>query len=162
MNATASSGPARARGSRALSLLLAGALASGADACATLGEPAASVARDRALLRGVAVSSTVQPRFAVHSMTTGDGATVREYVSPHGVVFAMAWSGPALPDLKVLLGARYRHYAAALAASTGASKTLVVANDALVLRVVKLPRGLEGAAVAPALVPPGALAERIH
>ena len=35
-----------------------------------------------------------------HDITTREGATVHEYVSRDGIVFAVSWSGPTLPDLK--------------------------------------------------------------
>lgn len=35
---------------------------------------------------------------------------VREYVSPAGTVFAVAWEGPQMPDLEEILGEHYAAY----------------------------------------------------
>jgi hypothetical protein len=40
------------------------------------------------------------------------GTTVREFVDHRGMVFAVSWSGPFLPDLKQLLGTHFDAFAA--------------------------------------------------
>ena len=42
--------------------------------------------------------------YTVHEMQSSSGTAVREYVSSTGTVFAVAWQGPWLPDLRQLLG----------------------------------------------------------
>src|SRR5512138_1850541 len=71
---------------------------------AALGEGAESVARDRRALAGVPAGRTERGRYAVEEARAPSG-TVREYVAPSGLVFAVAWSGRARPDLGILLGA---------------------------------------------------------
>ena len=53
-------------------------------------------------------------RYAVHEIAAPSGTVVREFVSPAGKVFAVAWSGPTLPDLKQVLGPYFDTYVAAL------------------------------------------------
>jgi len=42
--------------------------------------------------------------YTVNSSVLDNGTTVREYVGADGVVFAVSWNGPFLPDLRTLLG----------------------------------------------------------
>jgi hypothetical protein len=43
------------------------------------------------------------------------GTVVREYVSPDGKVFGIAWNGPTMPDLRQLMGEHFDHYVQAVA-----------------------------------------------
>ena len=49
------------------------------------------------------VSSTMS-NYVARDTTLTTGTHVREYIAANGVVFAVAWTGPVLPDLKALLG----------------------------------------------------------
>lgn len=135
----------------ALGVCVAGASQAG------LGEPADSVARDHAALQGIERRATPMATFDLHEVTTAHGARVRHYVSPQGTVFATTWSGPALPDLKIVLGAHYSQYVAGVQVQVHRTNHHVfsMTTEDLVLRVVKLPRGLAGAAYVPALLPAG-------
>lgn len=42
--------------------------------------------------------------YTVNSTVLAGGTTVREYVGADGLVFAVSWDGPFLPDLRTLLG----------------------------------------------------------
>jgi hypothetical protein len=138
-------------------LALAGGLSVAAHA--GLGESVDSVARDHAALRGIGLTSRAMPTFDVHEITTQHGTLVRHYVSRSGSVFATSWSGPSLPDLKVVLGRSYAEYTAAAQSSSGQQKILSISTQNLVLRVVRYPRGLAGWAHVPGLLPPGAVVD---
>ena len=90
-------------------------LALSAVAHASLGGVEATVEADRA-----AANATVrtQPgtRFTMHELQAPSGTKVREYVSPAGVVFGVAWQGPSMPDLRQLLGPYFDKYVDAMAA----------------------------------------------
>ena len=45
--------------------------------------------------------------YSVSTTTLAGGTTVREYVDADGVVFAVTWNGPFLPDLRELLGQHF-------------------------------------------------------
>jgi hypothetical protein len=45
--------------------------------------------------------------YGVNTTTLANGTTVREYVGADGIVFAVAWHGPFLPDLRELLGQHF-------------------------------------------------------
>ncbi len=102
-----------ARACVALALLVAGT-----GARATLGEPVATVDTDRAQLKGdhrVVQAQTL--RFQVHVIALADGSSVREYVAPSGIVFAVAWSTRLKPRLETLLGSHAPRYAVAASAA---------------------------------------------
>ena len=74
--------------------------------CAELGGDAAFVEADR-----VHVNAEVRMQrasiFSVHELQTPGGTTIREYVAPTGRVFAVAWTGPQMPDLQRLFGSYF-------------------------------------------------------
>ncbi len=45
--------------------------------------------------------------YRIHESTLASGTLLREYVASSGVVFALSWRGPFLPDLQTLLGAHF-------------------------------------------------------
>ena len=47
----------------------------------------------------------------MHEITTPSGTVVREYVSPDGKVFGVAWRGAFLPDFQQILGSYYGEFA---------------------------------------------------
>lgn len=59
--------------------------------------PGAKPAQARAASTGAATYTDLE-------RTLDSGTTVHEYVDASGVVFAVSWSGPYLPDLKEILG----------------------------------------------------------
>jgi hypothetical protein len=76
-----------------------------------LGEDVSSVASDQARLKA---SIRIIPHqfYSVQEMQTPSGTTVRQFVSPAGTVFAVAWQGSA-PDLQQLLGTYFGEFEAA-------------------------------------------------
>ena len=77
--------------------------------CATLGEPAASVEADRTAYQAIRRTVPFRTGYSVQEIVS-DAATIREYVSPDGTVFGVAWNGLTHPDLRPLLGAFYDEY----------------------------------------------------
>jgi hypothetical protein len=51
--------------------------------------------------------NTGSASYSVSTTTLAGGTTVREYVGADGVVFAVTWNGPFLPDLRELLGQHF-------------------------------------------------------
>jgi hypothetical protein len=76
---------------------------------ATLGGDVSSVQADVAHLEG-SLRVTPNAAYAVHEIHTPTGVTVREYISPAGKVFAVAWQGPWPPDLQQLLGPYFAQF----------------------------------------------------
>jgi hypothetical protein len=92
-----------------------------------------------------------------HQTTQADGSVVREYVSPRGTVFAVAWSGRTTPDLKTLLGAHYATYTAELAKQRPSHHVMTVSTPDLVVTIVRYQHTGSGSASLPAEVPAGVL-----
>jgi len=80
---------------------------------AALGGNLNSVEQDK-----IQMKATVQVRqsdaYAVHEIKAPHGTVVREYVSPAGTVFGVAWQGPFMPDLHQVLGSYLPQYSAAV------------------------------------------------
>ena len=92
----------------------------------------------------------------MHKSELDSGTTVREYATPEGVVFAVSWRGPVLPDLNALLGEYFkalRHQAQQARAAGRRGSPLGVESDALVVRSNGRMRNCFGSAYAPGLIP---------
>lgn len=76
---------------------------------ASLGGDATSVESDRARLQA-SLQTTNNDRFTIHEMKSPNNVTVREFVSPAGKVFGVAWQGPTRPDLHQLLGTYFDQF----------------------------------------------------
>jgi hypothetical protein len=136
--------------------LTAAALGVVQQAWATLGGPADSVITDRKALSAVRGGTTVQPGYTVQEIIT-DATNVREYVSPAGIVFAIAWNGMMHPDLTTLLGSYVAEYQQALQNTPrqmGMRRSEVRGNNVVVEKWGHM-RNLQGRAYVPVLVPPG-------
>jgi hypothetical protein len=121
---------------------------------AALGESGVSIARDRAALRS-SLSTISMKGYDVQELRTESGATVREYVTSAGTVFALTWNGTQVPDLKLLLGAYFDRYMTAAQAHRTGHHVLSVATPDLVMTVVKFQRKSSGRVYVPSLMPNG-------
>src|SRR5450755_5113228 len=86
--------------------------AASVPAFAALGADASSIASDGLQMKGMVRVSAAQA-YSVHEIETPSGTLVREYVSPAGKVFAVAWRGPKMPDLQQTLGVYFKQYSEA-------------------------------------------------
>jgi len=87
-----------------------------APAWAVLGQPGASVLADQQALQAQWRTST-HASSRVEHLEAAASTVVREYVSPTGLVFGLAWQGPTVPDMTQLLGASFPAYQDALHAA---------------------------------------------
>jgi hypothetical protein len=130
---------------------------------AALGEAEASVSRDREALAAVARGTTDRGTYSVHELDRG-GTTIREYVSPQGVVFAVTWGGLANPDLRTLLGgyaAEYEQAASETPKVKGRRSQRVTAPHVVVEHWGHM-RDRHGRAYVPDLVPQGVSLDEIQ
>jgi hypothetical protein len=133
------------------------------QAQATLGESADSVASDRKALSAVQRAITTHNGYTVHEFAS-DSTTVREYVSPTGIIFGIAWNGLTYPDLTPLLGSYASEYQNALGQTPpkpGLRRHSVVRTDRVVVEKWGHMRNSQGRAYAPALIPPGVSIDEI-
>lgn len=102
------------------------------------------------------VVSKVMSNYTVRETTLAVGTQVREYVSDNGLVFAVTWSGPFLPELKPLLGKYYETMGTESAKAPQVGRSHVAVNHAaVVINVGGHMRSFEGEAWLPAALPAG-------
>jgi len=87
---------------------------------------------------------------------------VREYVSPSGTVFAVAWQGAAKPDLKQLLGSHYDEVQQAVASRAAHRGPIVIHEPGLVFEMGGHMRAIAGRAYLPQLLPSGVQADAVR
>jgi hypothetical protein len=92
-------------------VLLSAALLPG-QACATLGEPESTVQIDAEQSLGSIKAMNDRQTYRVHEIQMPGGTVLREFVSPAGSVFAVAWKGPTMPNMRQVLGSYYDRYVA--------------------------------------------------
>lgn len=143
-----------------LGLMLA---ASAAEVLATLGQapsaslPAVATSNATPSAKMLAATPTAQPsRYTLHEVLLENGTRVQEYATPAGLVFAVAWRGPVLPDLSALLGGYFETLKreterTRLVGRRGSSVSME--RDGLVVSSNGRMRNFFGHAYAPALVP---------
>lgn len=140
-------------------------------AFAVLGDNAASVLTDQARMKGT-LRSVDNSTYVMHEITATSGGKVREFVTPGGAVFGVAWEGQFPPDLSQLLG-NYYQQAKQAAAQQKASREqggapprrgapANVETPGLVFVQVGHPRSFHGVAYIPQLIPQGVEASAIH
>jgi len=137
------------------------ALAVGPDARAALGQLQQIVPADQSQLRA-SLKTMPGERFTVHELQVSSGTTMREYVSPAGMVFGVAWQGPTMPDLRQLLGAYFDRYVAAAAAKPSRRGPLVVQLPGLTVQSTGHMRSFSGKAYIPEALPAGVTPEDIQ
>ena len=120
---------------------------------AALGSDETSVSVDRIHTRASALGMAVGERYSVHQMQTPAGTTVREYLTPAGAVFAVAWRGPQPPDLRQILGMHFETYRAAVPSSRFGHNLVLVRHPDVVVEAGGHARAFYGRAWTPALLP---------
>ena len=132
-------------------------------AFAALGDNAASVLDDQARMKGT-LRSVDRHAYVMHEITTSTGARVREFVSPAGAVFAVAWEGQFPPNFRQLLGPYYQQAQQAAAqqkAEADAQQVrirrgpVVIQSPGIVFVQSGHTRSFHGQAYIPQLIPQG-------
>lgn len=133
---------------------------------AVLGGTVASVESDQQQMKATrAVQS--KEKYSVHEITTPYGTVVREYVSPDGKVFGVAWRGPFLPNFQQLLGDYYPVFAqgardAKATQRRSRNAPLAVEQPGLVMHSGGHTRAYVGQAYDPGMMPQGVDAQEIR
>jgi Protein of unknown function (DUF2844) len=130
-------------------------------ACAALGEPESSITGDVQHLKG-SIKSTVRPNYRVHEIQLPSGTILREFSAIGGNVFALAWSGPAIPDLRQALGRYFDVYVAAAQAKQGGRRHLQIEQSEFVMQSSGHMRAFSGRAYLPQALPAGTSADEIR
>jgi hypothetical protein len=130
-------------------------------ASATLGEPEASVQSDVQELRG-SIKEADHGTYRAHEIQLPSGTVVREYSGVDGIVFAVTWQGPFMPNLRQTLGRYFDTYAAAAQAGHADHHHLQVQQSDLVVQVSGHMRAFTGRAYLPQAIPGGVSVEDLQ
>ena len=123
-------------------------------ASAALGQPESSVQADSARLQG-SIKDLDRGTFRVHEIKLPSGTLVREYAGLDGVVFAVAWNGPFIPDMRQTLGSYFASYAAAAKSKHADHRHLQIELSDLVVQASGHMRAWSGRAYLPQAIPAG-------
>ena len=97
-------------------------------------------------------------QVTVHQTQLENGTLVMEYATPAGLVFALSWRGPVLPDLSALLGSYFNTFKSQADKARRAGRRgspMTVEHDGLVVSSKGRMRNFFGYAYAPDLIPAG-------
>jgi hypothetical protein len=134
-------------------------------AMAALGGDLNSVQDDAAHMKAT-VKIQQRDAYAVHTVAAKNNTTiVREYVSPDGHVFGVAWAGPYMPDLSKILGTYLQQYTTALQedhAKNPGRHPVSVNQPGLVVESSGRVRGYYGRAYIPDMLPQGVQPQEVQ
>lgn len=121
----------------------------------TLTPSSSSVPGARMLAAAPTVRSSL---YSLHEVQLENGTSVREYATSAGLVFAVSWRGPVLPDLTSLLGDYFSSFKleteqARMKGRRGSPVNIEL--DELVVRSNGRMRNFFGYAYVPSLIPAG-------
>jgi len=134
-------------------------------ASASLGADASSIDADRIRMQGALLRISRTESFTVQELQTSTGTAIRQYVSPSGTVFAVAWMGPYQPDLRQLFGAyfdRFRQASAAARRGRRGRGPLAIDDGELSVQIAGHPRSFAGVAIVKRLTPVSVQPDRIR
>ena len=124
-------------------------------ATATLGEPEITVQNDMVRARASIKSSQDRTGYRVHEITLPSGTSLREFVAPSGMVFAVTWQGPIRPDLRQALGQYFEPFVSAPRAKFADRRHLQIQQGDLVVQMSGHMRALFGRAYLLSAIPSG-------
>lgn len=127
-------------------------LAIATPVAAELGGNSASIEADLTHLKATRRVVSAQ-KFTVHEIQMPSGTAVREYISAQGLVFAVAWQGPFMPDLQQVLGRYYEPYLKAAKSGRSRRGPLLIQQTDLVVHSAGHMRAFSGRAYVPQLLP---------
>jgi hypothetical protein len=131
---------------------------------AALGGDAASIQADQIHMQGTRRMIAAES-YTEHEIQGATGTVVREYVSADGKVFAVAWHGPWLPDMRQILGTYFEQYAQAVQSESSGRmgrRPVKVEQPGLVVQIGGHIRAFAGRAYIPDMLPSGMRVEDIQ
>ncbi len=131
------------------------------SALAALGEGEASIALDQAQMKATR-RVVAASQYTVHEIQTSAGTMVREYVSLDGLVFAVSWKGPLMPDLQQVLGGYFAAYRAAGRSQLVRRGSLRLQQPGLVVHSGGRMRAFSGLAYLPQQLPANVTADELQ
>jgi hypothetical protein len=138
-------------------LLVCAVLAAALSPCivqAGLGQPESTVQADAVQLKG-SIKATEHAGYRVQEIQLPSGTLVREFVGSDGNVFAVAWNGPTVPNLRQTLGQYFDNFVTAAQAKHADHHHLQIQQSDLVVQAGGHMRSFSGRAYLPQAVPAG-------
>ena len=132
---------------------------------ATLGASESTVETDRLQMQGALMRTTRSDAYTMYEVRSASGILVREYVSPSGVVYGIAWQSEWKPDLKQLLGPYFDRYQQTAQASRLTRKgrgPATIQTPDVIVQVSGHARAFAGTAYVTRLLPQGVRPESIR
>lgn len=126
---------------------------------AALGGDVNSVLADQAQMKAQR-RVTQMSAYSIHEIQSQTGTIVREFVSPEGKVFGVAWQGQTLPNFQQVLGSYYSQFIQN-APRQRKHGPVTVQMPGLVVQSGGHMRALTGRAYIPEMVPGSVKAEEI-
>ena len=121
---------------------------------AGLGQPESTLQADAVQLKG-SIKATEHAGYRVQEIQLPSGTLVREFVGSDGNVFAVAWNGPTVPNLRQTLGQYFDNFVAAAQAKHADHHHLQIQQSDLVVQAAGHMRAFSGRAYLPQAVPAG-------
>lgn len=128
----------------------------------TIGAASQSRLRSAAAVAAPTASASASASYTVREARDAEGVTIREYVLPNNVVFAVAWQGPVRPDMNALLGNYFHRAASAGAGKPRGTGPLIDRSDDFQIESVGRPGNFFGKAILPRLLPANVRAEDVR
>ncbi|WNC89031.1 DUF2844 domain-containing protein [Paraburkholderia sp. FT54] len=130
---------------------------------ATLGGAPSTSASSPALLRATPQSAVATPAaqpanavpYSMRQSIDANAVTIREYVLPENIVFAVKWSGPIRPDMTALLGSYFPNFVSAGQSHASGTGPLIDGNDDFRIESAGRLGRFSGMAWLPRLMPAG-------
>lgn len=140
-------------------------LSASTPALAALGGDASTVDADRVRMKGALVRIVRNDAYTLHEIRSETGTTVREFISPGGRVFAVAWEGQWHPDMEQVLGAYFARYQRGAQAALNQRRTrglLRIRDGDLIVQMGGHQRAFSGRAYLANDIPQGVQADALR
>ena len=105
-----------------------------------------------------AVPASTRALYSTYNNVDETGTQITEYATTAGIVFAVAWQGPVLPDMQNLLGSYFPAFTQSVQSSRAdrsLGTPLAIQSTTLVVRSSGRMRNFSGYAYDPTLLPTG-------
>jgi hypothetical protein len=131
------------------------------SARAALGGTADSVESDRVSMKGLTRPVPVGA-LRKQELQLPSGTVVTEYLGSNGLVYAVTWHGPTLPDLQLILGNYFANLTAAAKQPAVRRRLVRVNSPDIVIESGGKMRAFAGRAWVPTMLPSGVTAADIQ
>lgn len=132
------------------------------SAHAALGGPESAITDDASVLKG-SIKSSERANYRIHEIQLSSGTVLREFADTGGTVFAVAWRGPTIPNLRQALGQYFDAYrTVAQARHAGGRTHLEIRQNDWVMQSSGHMRAFQGRAYLPQAVPAGVTLDEIR